>query len=176
MIEIVNANSAQFNEYDLKELYNIVVKGYELTESEIWGENYIRVFFKDYRDLIDSGEIRLALFNGKIAGGIHGYAVNETTYAFSLLATDFNLKGKGIGTALIRALEIEAKNLGATSMTIEILRVKHKEIEGKITLARFYERLGYAYTHSEDCICKIPQEKYKKLKAPSNFDFYVKAI
>lgn len=176
MIRIETASFEQHSQTELSQLYNIVIKGYELTEKEIWGENYVRIFRPEYDALVRKGEVLLAKYNGNIAGGIHYYAISPTTYTFSLLASDFSLGGKGIGTALIKAVEDLAVQAGATHLKMEVLRVKGLDTDFKVRLHHFYESLGYHFTHAEDCICKIPLEKYKKLKAPSNFDFYSKAL
>ncbi len=176
MIKILKANSDQLSPTDLEDLYKIIIKGYELTEVEVWGENYVRIFPDEYYELVKSGNVLVALYNGKVAGGIYCYPIDSKTYGFSLLATDFDLKGKGIGTKLIQTAEDIAIKNGASVMSIEILRVRGLDVESKLTLAGFYERLGYRYTHSEDCSCKIHPEKYKRLAAPSDFDFYVKEL
>jgi GNAT superfamily N-acetyltransferase len=157
-------------------LYDIIIKGYELTEEEVWGKNYVRIYRPAYDQLVQKAEILLVRYANQIVGGIHHYKVNEDTYTFSLLATDFSAAGKGIGSSLIKHVEKIAKQEAVQKIQIEILRVRGLNTESKLRLDAFYKRLGYAYTHSEDCICKIPIEKYKKLKAESDFDFYVKHI
>ena len=176
MVTIETASLIHHSQEELDKLYQIVIKGYELTEAEIWGPKYVRVFRHDYDELIKKGEILLAKYNGDIAGGIHTYQLNSQVYTFSLLASNFNLGGKGIGTALINAAEKQAINAGAQVIQMEVLRVKGLDTDSKLRLDSFYKRLGYRFSHSEDCISKIPIHKYKKLKAPSNFDFYKKHL
>jgi len=176
MIEIKNANDDQFSPSDIQQLYDIVIKGYELTEAEIWGLNYVRIFPEDYDKLIAEGSVLVATMKNQVVGGVYFYKIDPNTYGFGLLATDFNFKSKGIGATLIEAVEMIAKNNGANAVTIEILRVKGVDVPSKLILAEYYERLGYHYTHSEDCSCKIHSEKYKRLIAPSDFDFYTKKI
>lgn len=173
-IEIASFNSHSSEELDA--LYNIVIKGYEITEAEIWGKNYVRVFRPEYDSLIEKGQILIAKYNGEVAGGIHFYRIDNKRFTFSLLATDFRNAGKGIGKLLIEKIEFETLKAGGVSVQMEVLRVKDKDTESKLRLDKFYKKLGYTYSHSEDCICKIPIEKYKKLEAPSNFDFYIKEL
>ena len=176
MIEIFNATNPRFSEVDIKKVYDIIIKGYELTEEEVWGKQYVRIFPDEFTELVNSGNIHVAVYNNQVAGGIYVYQIDDETYGFGLLASEFTLNGQGIGTALINAAEQLALQNKASRMAIEILRVKGVDVESKLILARYYERLGYVYTHSEDCICKIKPAKYKKLVAPSNFDFYVKRL
>lgn len=176
MLEIVNASLPRFSEDDIQKLYDIVIKGYELTEEEVWGKKYIRIFPEEYKALVKKKEVLVALYDNEIVGGIQYYFPDKATSTFSLLATNFVFKGKGIGTALINEVEKLAKIAGASMIKIEILRVRGLDVDCKMVLANYYNRLGYKYTHSEDCICKIHAEKYKKLEAPSDFDFYEKLI
>lgn len=176
MIEIEKASYQKHSEAELSRLYDIVIKGYELTEEEVWGKNYIRIFKPDYFKLIAKNEIFVAKYNGVIAGGVHAYALRDNVYTFSLLGTDFELGGLGIGTALIKAVEEEALASGAKSIEMEVLRVRGVDTVPKVRLANYYKRLGYSFIRSEDCSCKIPDWKYKKLIQPSDFDFYRKLL
>ncbi|MFK8046075.1 MAG: GNAT family N-acetyltransferase [Crocinitomicaceae bacterium] len=176
MIKIETASYKTHSKAELDELYRIVIRGYELTESEIWGDNYIRIFRPEYDLLIEKGEVLLAKCNGFVVGGIHCYQISKLDFTFSLLATDFDYGGKGIGTALIHKVEEIALAKGLESIKMEVLRVKGVNTPSKLRLDSFYRRLGYHYTHSEDCSCKIPSIKYAKLKAQSDFDFYKKVL
>lgn len=176
MLKIYSTKDYQLNQSEKKQLHQVMVKGYELTEEEIWGKNYVRLFYPEFEKLIDAGTIYVAFLNNQIVGCINVYSKNENTYGFGLLAVDFNYAGKGIGTALINKAEEIAKANGANFMKIEILRVKDREISHKVVLANYYKRLGYEYSHSEDCSCIIPDWKYELLKSPSNFDFYSKKL
>jgi GNAT superfamily N-acetyltransferase len=176
MLKIYSTKKYQLNQSEKEQLHQVMVKGYELTEEEIWGKNYVRLFYPEFEKLIDSGTIYIAFSNNQIVGCVNVYPKNEKTFGFGLLAVDFNYTGQGIGTALIKKAEEIAKQNDATHMKIEILRVKKKEIPHKVILANYYKRLGYEFTHSEDCSCIIPEWKYKLLVEPSNFDFYTKQL
>jgi len=176
MLEILSTKERPLNQSEKKQLHQIMVKGYELTEEEIWGKNYVRLFYEEFVKLIDTGSIYVAFLDNQIVGCINVYKKDEQTYGFGLLAVDFNFSGQGIGTALINKAEEIAKNNGAKYMKIEILRVKNKEVPHKVVLANYYNSLSYKYTHSEDCSCLIPEWKYKLLVEPSNFDFYEKIL
>ena len=176
MITIDNLSITKYSKKELEQVYHILIKGYELTEAEIWGVNYVRIFYDDFLELVKKNEILMAKLNDAIAGCIHYYKNEDNTYTFSLLASDFNLAGKGVGSALIKKVELIAKQNGADAVKMEVLRVRGIAVPSKIRLHEFYLKLGYKYTHSLDCACKIPPEKYKKLIAPSDFDFYMKTL
>ncbi len=176
MLNIETASLDSQSQEEIDQLYNIIIKGYELTEEEVWGKHYIRIFRPEFDALVNQKQVLIAKYNGIVVGGIHHYQLANEVYTFSLLATDFAFSGKGFGTALIEAVEDIALKTGHKKVQMEILRVKGLDTVSKLKLAKFYEKLGYQYTHSEDCSCKIPMPKYGRLKAQSDFDFYVKSL
>lgn len=176
MLKILSTKERKLTENEIKSLHQIMVKGYEITEEEIWGKNYVRLFLPEFKALIDIGNIYVAYFNNDIVGCIHLYKKDKDSFGFGLLSVHTKYWGKGIGQALINKVEIIAKQAGAKTMKIEILRVKNIDVPHKVVLANFYKKLGYKYTHSEDCACLIPEWKYKLLVKPSNFDFYTKKL
>jgi len=176
MLKIISTSERPLSKEEIVIAHNILYVAYKVTEEEIWGKNYDRLFIEDYTKLVEEGTIFVAYLNGKIVGSVHAYVKDVDTYKFGLLSTDFSYGGQGIGTALIKRVEEEAIKNKATQIKIEILRVKDKEIPHKLRLANYYDRLGYKFTHAEDCSCIIPDWKYKLLVAPSNFDFYSKTL
>ena len=176
MIEIYSTKKKPLTELEIFHLHEIMVAGYERTEEEIWGKNYVRLFLTDFKLLVEQGVIYVAYYNNIIAGCIHIYPKDKMTYGFSLLAVDEKYLKKGIGKKLIETAEEIAIKNKAKFMKIEILRVKDIDVQHKVILANFYEKLGYKYVHSKDCSCLIPEWKYKLLVKPSNFDFYTKNL
>jgi GNAT superfamily N-acetyltransferase len=176
MLQIKSTYNTKLTEVEIKQLHEIIRIAYEKTEEEIWGKNYVRIFYEEFKALVNKGDFLVAFLNGEIVGGVQAYLRKEGVYSFSLLGVDFNHGGKGIGTALINEVEKEAESKGATQVDIEILRVRDVDVKHKLVLANYYERLGYRYTHSDDCSCIIPEWKYKLLVAPSDFDFYTKKL
>jgi len=176
MLTIIPTSERPLSNLEIVQVHEIMRIAYEMTEEEIWGENYIRLFIEDFTKLIKEGNIYVAYLNGVIVGSVHIYPKDKNTYTFSLLSSDFNFGGQGIGTALIKRVEEEAMKHNASQIKMEILRIKGKDIPHKIRLHTYYERLGYMYTHSDDCSCIIPEWKYKLLLQPSNFDFYCKKL
>ena len=94
------------------------------------------------------------------------------------MAADFKKKGMGIGRTLINYVEKHSINKGALYMDLVILRAKNFEIENKVALKNWYQRLGYEYSSSHSFLEIEPKriEKSKKLITPSLFDFYRKVL
>lgn len=176
MLKIIPTSERSLSEQEIFQVHEIMRIAYEMTEEEIWGSNYIRLFIEEYTKLVEEGNIFVAYLNDVIVGSVHIYAKDKNTYTFSLLSTDFNFGGQGIGTALINRVEEEASKFNASHIKMEILRVKGLDVPHKLRLHNYYEKLGYKYTHSDDCSCIIPNWKYVLLKQPSNFDFYSKKL
>tara|TARA_B100000809_G_C14916312_1_gene451741 strand:+ start:40 stop:576 length:537 start_codon:yes stop_codon:yes gene_type:complete len=176
MLEIINTSDKQLSSSQIKEAHKILRTAYEVTEKEIWGADYDRLFIEDFTELVKSGNIFVAYLDHEIVGSVHVYSKDRDTYTFSLLSVDFDKGGKGVGTALIKRAEKEAIKHGANQIKIEILRVKNVDVPHKLRLHNYYQRLGYLHTGSEDCSCIIPEWKCKLLIAPSDFDFYSKKL
>lgn len=174
-ITVISSLERPLSGDDRQLLFEIMRIAYATTETEIWGENYVRMSFEEYNALIDKGVILVAYLEEEIAGCIHFYPSKETSYGFSLLATRLGFTGKGVGRALIEESERRAKANGAQYMDIEILRPRDFDVPVKLTLKTWYESLGYYYTYSENFANRRP-EKAKKLVVPSNFDCYRKEL
>jgi GNAT superfamily N-acetyltransferase len=148
---------------------------YASTEKEIWGENYIRMSKSEYFELLDGDQILIAKWDDEIAGCIYFYQKDEVSFGFGLLGTHADFTKRGIGRALIDAVEERAKAAGAKSMNIEILRVRGMDVANKIVLRKWYEAMGFTYTYSED-FANIKPEKASSLARPSDFDYYEKSL
>ena len=158
--------------------HEILITAYAQTEEEIWGENYVRISEEEYKDLIEQQHVFTALLNDEVVGTILLSQHSDTTFSFGLLAVDFAKKGLGIGRKLVGHAEQVAFNLGATEMTLEILRPKNKSVPFKQQLAEWYQRQGYVFTHSADFLELKPTktEKAKQLITPAVFDCYSKEL
>ena len=166
------------SEKEFNQVYSILIKAYAITELQIWGENYTRISKTEYRELIAKNEIIFARIDNQIVGCIHYFKKDDSIYSFGLLAADFNKRGMGIGRTLINYVEKHSINKGALYMDLVILRAKNFEIENKVALKNWYQRLGYEYSSSHSFLEIEPKriEKSKKLITPSLFDFYRKVL
>jgi len=178
MLKTKRADLSKLRDDDVRRLYDLMLHAYAVTEIEIWGENYSRMSESEFQSIIERGELILAELDGEIVGSIHVYPLTENTYAFGLLSADFDKKGLGIGRALISAAESEAKEMGAEKMSLEILRPRDFDVPLKTVLRDWYIRLGYAFTETLLFEERKPDkaEKAKRLKVPTVFDCYEKAL
>lgn len=170
--------TAQDSPHDIQRLYDIMIYAYKVTEVEIWGDAYKRMFPDEFKTIVNRGELIGAWYNGVPVGSIHTYRLNDTAYAFGLFSVDFAFKGKNIGRALIAEAENEALKNGALYMELEILRLKDKELPVKKQLHDWYLRLGYELITTQDFISRKPTkaEKAKNFIAPAVFDCYRKTL
>lgn len=175
MIDVVSSKSKSLPLQDRKRLYQILTIAYAETEKEIWGENYARISFDAYNQLINKGEILVAYHDGIVVGGIHYYEQTPDIYGFGLFCADFGKSGMGIGRTLINAVEKIATSNKIKTIQIEILRPKDIEVEFKTRISAWYQRMGYKYTHSQD-FGELDPEKALDLIAPSCFDYYIKSL
>lgn len=172
------ARKEELSDKDIKRLHGLLLYAYEVTEIEIWGENYVRMSLEEFTSLVEQGEIILAQIDNEIVGSIHVYPLSEDTFAFGLLSADFNKKGLGIGRALIASAEEHARSKGAQKMALEILKPRDFEVPVKNVLRDWYERLGYIFVEAMLFEERKPDkvDKAKLLKVPSVFDCYEKLL
>ena len=175
MIKVQSAKAAVLSEEEKFKLYEIMRIAYALTEVEVWGENYVRLTFEEYKTLIEKDEILVAMHEDEIVGGVHYYQRSKHKFAFSLLSADFDKSGLGIGRALIEEVEKRAKNKNANYIEIEILRPRGIEVPFKVRIRDWYQRLGFVYKGSQD-FTEVNPEKGKNLVNPSDFDYYLKEL
>ncbi|GAB5418047.1 MAG: hypothetical protein Crog4KO_31270 [Crocinitomicaceae bacterium] len=170
--------SPETNPKEVQRLYEIMIHGYRVTEVDIWGEDYSRMFPEEFQEIIDRKELIGAWIADVPVGSIHTYRLNENTFAFGLFSVDFNFKGQNIGRKLIEAAEELAKERGATFMELEILRLRDKELTAKRQLHDWYVRLGYELISTTDFVDRKPDkaEKASNFIAPSVFDCYRKRL
>lgn len=175
-ITIVQTNLDTASKKHLKQQYDVLIRAYAETEIEIWGENYIRISFEEYKMVIEKEFVFSALLNDEVVGTILLSNHGKGHFSFGLLAVDFKHKGLGIGRKLIDKAEQKARNLGGIKMTLEILKPQNQIIPFKEQLADWYQRLGYHYLFTKSFIELKPNrvEKAKLLITPSVFDCYEK--
>ncbi len=108
----------------------------------------------DEYDLSGSAAIHfLAEVDGRPAGTIRMIAYDEKTAKLQRLAVRREYRVHHIGSALVRALEEEAKQQGYAAVLLD----------GQTQARRFYEKQGYTAV-SEEIIydCDIPHVRMKK--------------
>lgn len=177
-IHIEPADVKCMDETEIQRTYQLVLDAYAATEEEIWGKNYVRMPLDEYLEILKNGEVLIARENNRIVGTIYVHRLSETHFGFGLLASDFALRGQGIGRRLIQAAEDVARLNGASRMVLEILRPRDVELPFKTVLAAWYERLGYQKVKTMSFLDLKSEkvEKAKQLKVPAVFDVYQKSL
>ena len=178
MIKIEAAHIDALTAEELNRLYEIIIIAYRETEVEVWGENYVRIQKADFVKHVEQGEVLLARNeNNDVVGGVRYFQLKDKSWSFSLLGADFNEKGKGIGRALITAVEDKVKAAGGSEIRIEILRAKSIDAAFKKVISDWYQRLGYTYIKAVDVFDVYNDaKKWEKLVNPSVFDCYLKVL
>lgn len=174
-IVILSSEKHPFSPIERSELFEIMRDAYARTETEIWGENYLRMPQVEYDNLIDDGKITVAVLDGKIVGSIYSYNLDKETSTFSLLAVHRDFGGRGVGRKLIETVEEIAQLAGSKYMNIEILRPRDFKVPLKDRLRSWYEGMGYTFTHDQNFQERRPI-RAKDLKVPSVFDCYQKKL
>ena len=163
---------------EISRFYEIMVHAYAVTEVEIWGDNYTRMFTDEFLEIIQRGELIGAWMDAIPVGSIHVSQKNAKNFSFGLFSVDFEYKGRNIGRKLIEAAEKRAIEKGGVFMELEVLRLKNKELEVKRNLHDWYLLLGYEWVMTADFVDRKPDksEKTKHFIAPSVFDCYRKKL
>lgn len=177
-IAIFPTNNCLSNLDDLKKQHALLIHAYAHTEKEIWGENYVRICWDEYRELIEKEQVFTAKLNEEVVGTILLCNHGDRVFSFGLLAVDFSKKGLGIGRKLIEKVEEWAAFLGGEKMTLEILRPTNEIPSFKQHLAQWYERLGYTFCDTLPFLQLKPDKaaKAELLITPAVFDCYEKRL
>lgn len=177
-ISIQRTRLNSISKSDLERQYELLIHAYAQTEKEIWGENYVRISFDEYRQSIEQEIVFTARFNDEVVGTLLLSSAGKGVFSFGLLAVDFSKKGFGIGRKLIESAEQKAVKCGGEVMTLEILKPKNECVDFKEQLAQWYQRQGYKFTFSKSFIELKPTkiEKSKQLITEAVFDCYEKKL
>ena len=153
----------RFVESDVQAVQNIIHRGLR----EVNGKDYPAELIEEYCNYFTTEKIKsqansahtyVALADDKVigTGSISSYWGSKIE---SILLTIYVLPeyiGKGVGTAIIRALEQDEY----------FLRANRIEIPSSVTAVKFYEKMGYAPKNGivPDAEGIIPMEKYRNCK------------
>ena len=178
LITVKQLNIENLSEQTLSRMYAILIHAYAETEVEVWGPNYVRIYKDELTDLVKRGEFYGAFIQEQLVGSVRLYRKEKQSFSFGLLSANFELKGKGIGKALVDYIENKAKQEGALYMDLEILRPIAIEVPFKLVLHKWYTKLGYVYVNSGTFAELKPDNAAKadKLIQPCTFDCYQKVL
>lgn len=116
---------------------------YDISEGNIWIDDYKRTSKEQIIQLIRSKELLLAVHENDIYGCVWMEKVNDDTYKFKMLVANPQYKGRGIGSLLVSYVEKQALERGARVMQLELLVPTEFEHPDKVFLTQWYTRIGY---------------------------------
>jgi GNAT superfamily N-acetyltransferase len=161
-------------ESNVKVFTNIINEVYIESEGNIWIDEYRRITKNELINIIRTKELLIAVNKDVFCGCIHLERVDNQRYKFKMLVTNPKLKGKGIGSKLVKFAEQQAKNYGASVMQLELLVPTEFIHPDKEFLRDWYTRIGYKkiaeydidYVHQgiskflkTGCVAKVYEKK-----------------
>lgn len=126
----------------LGRLVRLINDAYATAEEGLWLSGVARTDPDQTSGAIAVGRVLVAHLDGVLAGTIQTQGMDGHDPSFGTLAVDAAFNGRGVGSALVQRVELEAAALGAKSMRLEVLVTNppHPHLE---RLASWYSRLGY---------------------------------
>jgi len=166
--------------HDLKEevvrsLSNLINAVYDDAESGMWKRKETRTNFEQVRNLLEENALILAELDGEIVGSVNVNLMDKSIGEFGMLVADFNHRGKGIGSALVKAAEDWARRKKCKTMQLELLTPRHWKHPSKEFLKRWYRRIGYEPQLVEP-FEKLHPEKVAELATDCDFTIWHKRL
>jgi len=166
--------------HDLKEevvrsLSNLINAVYDDAESGMWKHKATRTNAKQVRQLLKENALILAELDGKIVGSVHVNLMGKSIGEFGMLVADFDHRGKGIGSALVKAAEDWARSQKCKTMQLELLTPRHWKHPSKEFLKQWYRRIGYEPQLVEP-FEKLYPEKVTELATDCDFTIWHKLL
>ncbi|WP_405164363.1 GNAT family N-acetyltransferase [Nocardia sp. NBC_01499] len=140
MLPVVAADDAALVA-DLAELINSV---YAVAEEGLWRESGNRTTASELASLIAAGEIVVARgADDRIAGTVRVQRIGDGVGEFGMLVCAPELRGSGLGRALVDFAERWCAEQGADTIQLELLVPRGWTHPVKESLRNWYLRLGY---------------------------------
>lgn len=124
-------------------LCDLVNEVYAKAEAGLWLDGAARTTTEELAALTRAGEIVVARAAGTIVGCVRVQRLSAGLSEFGMLAAAPEHHGTGIGRALVRHAEEQARAGGAGHMRLELLVPRGWRHPSKENLARWYGRAGY---------------------------------
>ena len=130
MLTIHCAKQKGLSPLEFNTLYNIIVKAYADTESEMWGENYVRVSEIFFKEFIEKEEVLVAFLDNEV--------VAETNGSGSAQANGVLVEGSAALIGAAGAIYSAGSNSGALPVTWALTF----EVNGQEVLVRLNGAAG----------------------------------
>jgi GNAT superfamily N-acetyltransferase len=148
---------------------------YAAAEEGIWREGWSRTTPSSVAELIGLGQIAVATRDGRIAGCIRVHEIADDASEFGLLASAPEVRGRGVGRALVAFAEEHGRARGRRVMRLELLVPRAWRHPGKELLRGWYGRLGYRLIATGSLEDAYPQLR-PLLATPCDLETYEKAL
>ena len=126
----------------LGQLVVLINDAYTVAEQGLWLTGVERTDFEQTSAAIAGGRVLVGRVDGVLAGTVQTQEVEGSCISFGTLAVEAAFSGQGVGSALVRQVEMDAVAVGARFTRLEVLVAEpiHLHLE---RLAAWYSRLGY---------------------------------
>jgi GNAT superfamily N-acetyltransferase len=126
----------------LGRLVGLINDAYAIAEEGLWLTGVERTDLDQTYAAVAAGRVLVGRVDRVLAGTVQTQEVGGSRVSFGTLAVDAVFSGRGVGSALVRRVEMDAAVVGARFTRLEVLVAEpiHPHLE---RLAAWYSRLGY---------------------------------
>ena len=126
----------------LGRLVGLINDAYAIPEEGLWLTGVERTNLDQTYAALAAGRVLVGHVDGVLAGTVQTQEVDRSHVTFGTLAVDAAFSGRGVGSALVRLVEMDAAAVGARFTRLEVLVAEpiHPHLE---RLVAWYSRLGY---------------------------------
>ena len=116
---------------------------YAVAEDGMWKHGATRTSAAEIIELAEAGQIFVARLEDRIVGCVRVVQRADRVAEFGMLAADPQLRGVGIGRALVQFAENHAGDTGNDIMALEVIQPRDFSLPSKEFLTGWYTRMGY---------------------------------
>ncbi|MFD9664052.1 GNAT family N-acetyltransferase [Rhodococcus sp. NPDC059968] len=116
---------------------------YAVAEDGMWKHGATRTTTAEITELAEADQIFVARLEGRIVGCVRLVPLADRVAEFGMLAADPQLRGVGIGRALVHFAENHAAETGSDIMALEVIQPRDFSLPSKEFLTGWYTRMGY---------------------------------
>ena len=125
------------------EVADLVNRVYADAERGLWLDGAERVGAEEAAAIVRAGELAVARLDGRVVGAVRIQRLDGGLAEFGMLVASPELRGVGIGRALVAFAEGWAREQGFSRMQLELLVPQTWEHPVKEFLRGWYTRIGY---------------------------------
>ncbi len=171
-LEIRTMSASEVDRAD--EITHLINRAYALAQTEIFVAPAQRIAKLDAVNLIANNEIVVVEHEGAAIGVVRVCPLDETSWFFGLLAVAPEWASRGVGRALLDAIERQATRAGVATMELDLL-VPEPGTSHQARLQHWYESRGYIATSSR-LFADVEPEVAHDLRFSTQLVRYVKSL